>query len=292
MNLGEAFRVRYSPCGEWLVSTGTRSVKIWRVDREELACEFPLAHPSHIAFSRDSARLAVKTTSGAIWLVDRSDSGWEKHGVRCLSEGGCEGPAPQFVRDGLGLMDGSWDGDLTLRNVSGGVAWSQEFGGQGIRSVMPGCDGTVLVCQSAKQGGGDPLPAYLTEWSIGDDVRLIRRVCTGICHAREVCRSPDGEVVAMAISVGRPRVVTLDVASGRVIADSVVSRQHGAALNLRWSADGQLAAVFKDAVVGFDRQLRQLWQAAWVGAWDVDFSPDGKWMAVASSSGCTVAHPA
>ena len=74
----------------------------------------PFAHPSHVAFSADESRLAVKNTGGAIAILC-AQSGT----ATCLHKpvGHNEGSAPVFSADGEFLVDSSWAGVISVRRT-------------------------------------------------------------------------------------------------------------------------------------------------------------------------------
>lgn len=106
-------RVLIPECG----SRG-RNVVLWETHRKQrLASNRPLSDLSHVAFAPSGRFLAVKNTSGDCYVLESPSL------APLLHLGGVEygeGSALAFADDAL-LIDGSWNGDLVVRDVNTGA---------------------------------------------------------------------------------------------------------------------------------------------------------------------------
>ena len=123
----------------------------------------PVSHPSHADFSPAGDLLAVKDTSGEI-VVLAADSleVLAQHDGRPWGEGA----EVIFSPCGAYLVDGSWNGDLVVREaISGHVVWHERGNGLGRVTCTP--DRMTWVHDGF---GGITIRA----WPFGPDVRTLR----------------------------------------------------------------------------------------------------------------------
>lgn len=93
-----------------------RNVSVMNTEnRKRLSVSHPLSHPSSYDFSTDGRHLAIKSTSGHIVIID-PQTGTTTTDFNNKKEG--EGSNLCFSSDGQYIVDGSWDGVLTIRSIS------------------------------------------------------------------------------------------------------------------------------------------------------------------------------
>ena len=119
---------------ESLIAALGRNVVIADLDcRRRLSTSHPLSHPSHADFSADDRLLVVKSTWGEIAVLDtKSGENLCSHRPKRQDEG----TAIRFAPDSDFLVDGSWSGEIRVRQVSNlSVIESFAFEGEMIKAV-------------------------------------------------------------------------------------------------------------------------------------------------------------
>ena len=120
--------VTFSPDGRRLACFA-RYVFVWDlVKRIKTLKSHPLSCPASVCFSPSGHQLAVKSTSGQIVIIDPED-GIILCDFRNFQDG--EGSNIRSSPCGDFLIDGSWNGRLSVRRVdSGKIEFVQEFPGE------------------------------------------------------------------------------------------------------------------------------------------------------------------
>jgi dipeptidyl aminopeptidase/acylaminoacyl peptidase len=203
-----------------------RNVVLWEAARKRrVASAHPFPHPSHIDFSPDGKRLAVKSTTGEIVVLGVP----ELEVVACL--GGTEfGEGSQlfFTEDGNDIIHSSWAGDLVLRSAETGVVRRQHRVEAGIGELCLSADRRLLACSLRAE---TPLRLLQPPFAPGTD-RELSAISGGasalaIDHASSrLAAAVGGELLVCAVDDGRP------------IGRHPILRG-GVAAELAWSADGQ-----------------------------------------------------
>ncbi len=105
----------FSPSEDRVAYIG-RNVRVLSIEsRKTLFSVHPFSHPSTIDFSPDGVRLAVKSTSGHVVILD-AESGQLLKDFRNKREG--EGSSALFSRCGQYVITVSWDGLLSIRDAA------------------------------------------------------------------------------------------------------------------------------------------------------------------------------
>lgn len=114
LKLGCSYGVRFSPDGTRLAVLG-RDLVLWDVaSRTRLWRGKFIAHCSSMAFSPDGGRLAIKSTTGQLAVVD-AEAGQLLVNFQNKKDG--EGCAPAWSPCGQYLAYGSWHGRLRVRDA-------------------------------------------------------------------------------------------------------------------------------------------------------------------------------
>jgi dipeptidyl aminopeptidase/acylaminoacyl peptidase len=92
----------------------------------------PFPHASHSDFSPDNKKLAVKYTNGRIVILDLA-TGDVMRDYTNQKEG--EGSEAFFSPDGQELVDGSWNGLISIRKLSGPGVSTKQFPGEMIDRI-------------------------------------------------------------------------------------------------------------------------------------------------------------
>src|SRR3954466_1674879 len=115
--IGASFRAAFSDDGIHLVTVGKR-VTVWDVaERKRVASVHPFSHELEADVSPDSCWLVVKNTLGDVVVLERETLAER---IRLPAKPYREGTAIRFSPCGAFLVDGSWAGDLLVRDATRG----------------------------------------------------------------------------------------------------------------------------------------------------------------------------
>jgi WD40 repeat protein len=116
IKLKTAFEIAFSPDEDYAAFFGGRNVSVmYLAASKSLFSVHPIAHPSHIDFSPDGRRLAVKSTSGRTIILD-AQTGQTVQDFRNQKEG--EGSHALFSSCGRYVVSVSWRGLLSVRDTA------------------------------------------------------------------------------------------------------------------------------------------------------------------------------
>ena len=241
-----AYDLSCSPDGRLLACLGRNVVMIDLAARQRLWTSHPLSHPSHASISPGGEALAVKGTSGRIVVIDPR-SGKVLHDHNNQKEG--EGSGVSFSPDGTWLVDGSWDGDLTIRHALDRTVISRDhFAGEMITRVTHDQSrSTWLVEHSPRVRPGEnmPPPDYVSvrQWPFSP--QTTRTLSFGL-HIQSATLSPDGSRFCYFQKWDERRVHIAQTSDGQVLTSSIPLEQGGTGSELAWSADGRYVAAVSD----------------------------------------------
>lgn len=270
LNLGCAYSVRFSPDGTRLAVLG-HDLILWDVAaRQKLWRGKPVPHCSALAFSSDGSRLAVKSTTGLIAVVDAA-SGDVIVNFRNKKDG--EGSGPAWSPCGQYVADGGWNGRLQVRlAATGEVIFAQEHPGEMLRGAYAIDDGLRLLVlhgvKSVEEGQVQP-PDYVTVWDWPLQAGA-GRVVLSLPGLSSIAASLDGQHLAALHRVdGGEQLSVFALADGRLLASTPVE-QGGGIASMQWLPDGRhLARVGKGKLQFYGWPGLALQQElAAIGSWE------------------------
>ena len=239
LKLGCSYGVRFSPDGTRLAGLG-RDLVLWDVAaRTKLWRGKFIAHMSDMAFSPDGSRLAIKSTTGQIAVVD-AQAGQLLLNLQNKKDG--EGCGPAWSPCGRYLADGGWDGRLRMRDAqTGETLFTQEHPGEMLRGVYAIDGGRRLLLQhgvkSVDEGQVQPLDyCSVWDWPLQDGGG---RVVLSLPGLMSCAPSPDGESLAVLHHAGGAQYLSVyALADGSCLAKVPVQAGGGTGNALRWLPDG------------------------------------------------------
>jgi len=289
IKLQKSYELEFSPTGSFVI-TLSRDVVLWDVAaRGKRFRVHPISHPSHCAIDPSGSEIAIKNTAGRIVLID------SEHGrlQRDIDQGMLgEGSNILYSHCGQFLVDGSWNGHVTVRStVTGSIEFQQEFPNELIRKVAysPAQD-RWWVLHSPKATSTDKPSAsdYFSVWS-WPLVKPDETIFLNGSAIKTAAISPDGLMLAV--------VTYSDLSIFRLSDKSLISSTPfvygGTGFVAVWSPDGlELATVQRGSVdfysvPGLHKRARVTLEYAS----DVKYSPDGMLVALGSwNSGQLLEH--
>ena len=237
--LKQAYDLAFAPDAN-LVATISRDVLLWDVSaRKRLLSIHPLSHPSYLDFSPDGTRLAVKSTSGRIVVIDAVTG---QTLADCDNEREGEGAPLYFTPEGDSLVDASWDGALTARHSATGTVIFRESVGGMVSEFTTSADRTTFAYTISRPPVTDTQPPP-------EDSIVVRRWPFTANHpsimpvARRfiTCISLSPSASRLAVLYGAPPTTleVCDVATGCILASAEVELG-GTGASLGWSPDESL----------------------------------------------------
>ncbi|MDQ8731122.1 WD40 repeat domain-containing protein [Bradyrhizobium sp. LHD-71] len=284
--IGKSYGVAFSGDGRLLATLG-RDVWIWTVaKRSKSVRTHPVSHPCDAAFSPDAGRLAVKSTSGHIAIID-VESG--QTAVDFDNSGEGEGANLQYSPCGDYIIDGAWNGRLIVRCAeSASREFVQEFPGdmiRGIRSFQNGQRWIVAHSPIAKTYDRPPPPDYFSmwEWPFRRGTHQVLPLRIPFSLARSLAISIDGQYLAVVHGAPPDSLSVFQLRNGARAATIPVA-VGGTSAAVRWSSDGRLLVSVQDeAVVVYAWPgLQELHRLALPFPSDAAFSPPGDALALGS----------
>jgi WD40 repeat protein len=241
-----AYDLSCSDDGRLLACLGRNVVVIDITSRRRLSTSHPLSHPSHAAFSPGSSALAVKATSGRIVVMDPC-SGKVLHDHKNQKEG--EGSQVHFSPSGEELVDGSWDGALTIRSARASAILTRElFLGEMITRITHDLTRRIWLAEhkpTVRPGENMPAPGYITlrQWPFSTETT---RTFSFGWHIESASLSPDGLRFCFIQKGDVRRLHVARTSDGQILSSSIPMEVGGTGSALAWSGDGQhIGAVSK-----------------------------------------------
>jgi WD40 repeat protein len=217
--------------------------------RQRVSTSHPLSHPSHTEFSPKGDALAVKSTSGRIVVINPS-SAQVLHDHENQREG--EGSGVSFSPDGDGLVDGSWNGVLTVRRARDSEILSREsLPGEMITRVTHDSSRRIWLVEHSpkvRPRENSPPPDYLTvrRWPFLPET--MRTFSLGARWIGSSTLSPDGSRFCFIERSREHRVHIAQTSDGEILTSSLPLMAGGTGHELAWSADGRYIAAVSDSV--------------------------------------------
>ena len=233
--LKRAYDLAFSPNAK-LVATVSRDVRLWDIlSKKPLFSVHPLSHPSHLDFSPDSARIAVKSTSGRIIVIGAMSGGTI---TDCANQAEGEGSCLYFSADGQRLVDASWAGMLTVRHSESGTTAFQEAVGGMVSALTATTDRATFAYTISKRPVSDREPPSETivirRWPFTANAPSLLPVSR--CHITAISLAPSGSRLALLHGAPPNTLEIIDLNSARVTAVATV-QLGGTGASLDWSPD-------------------------------------------------------
>jgi WD40 repeat protein len=241
-----AYDLSNSDDGQLLACVGRNVVVIDVAARQRVSTSHPLSHPSNTAFSPDGEALAVKATSGRIVVIDPR-SGDLLYDHKNQKEG--EGSEVCFSPDGDGLVDGSWNGVLTIRHARDSAVLSREhFPGEMITRLTHDQSRRAWLVEhspTVRPGENVPPPGYTSVRRWPFEPKTTRTFSFGM-HIQSASLSPDGSRFCFIQKWDERRLHIARSSDGQVLTRSIPLEAGGAGRELVWSGDGGHIAAVSD----------------------------------------------
>ncbi len=278
--IGKSYSVAFTPDGERLIAVGPR-VAIWSLaTRERLGAYRPFAHPHGLDVTRDGTRGIVKNSLGQLCLMalDVDPPTMSPLGV-ARGQAGC---APRFSACGRYVVDGSWEGHLTVLAADTGAPVVEDlYPGCMLRSITSDAAGQVFayVRQHKARDRESGVPGselVVRRWPFEEHPETV--VPGPWSFVNWLCVSPDGRRLAVA-QPDDLSVVDLQE-PGNIVRRAAPLVIRG----LAWSPDGARVVMAAENQASFHdpATLERRERLVVPHACDIAFSPDGRWVAVGS----------
>lgn len=273
-----SYKAEFSQTGSLLV-TLSKDIVVWDVERRAKRYRVhPFSHPSECSIHPDETRIVVKNTAGQIALLDAQDGRL----VRLLdSANGNEGSNILYSLCGEYVVDGSWNGQLTVRSAtSGDIVFQKTFPGEMITKIAhSGRDDRWFVVHQPKAVLENlaPAPAYISVWNwpLASPVDFLHS--PGNC-INALSISPDGRNISI---VSHDSISVIDLAEKRSVGAAPFIFG-GTAFVVSWSPDSrEIATVQRNSFVFFDAStVKKSKTIELQFASDIAYSPDGTQLAL------------
>jgi WD40 repeat protein len=280
LKLQRCYELAFSKSGNLLL-TLARDVVGWNVlERSKRFRSHLLSHPASCAVHPDESKFVVKNTSGKIVVLDAQDGGL----LQILDDAkDNEGSNIVYSACGDFVVDGSWNGTLTVRSSTTGKAcFQQAFPNEMItRIARVDTTNEWFVVHKPKIGKGDKpaAPAYVSiwNWPLTEPKALIQVADDEI---NGITISPDASRICL-ICYGS--IITVDTESKKTIAVAPCV-YGGTQFAAAWSPDSQeIATVQRHSFVFYSsKTLERRRTVDMQYASDVAYTPDGRHMALGS----------
>lgn len=290
LRIGPSYELRFDPESRRAISFG-RNISVWDLATRTRAIRaHPLKHPSHVHWSPGGDSLSVKSTSGELVLVNAQTLQITAQLQTKRAGEGCESV---FSPSGDRLLDGTWGGVLAtydLASQSRQVEYS--FLNTMITSIEPSRSGALaaVVLQPKCSAGLPPGPQHsicLVEWSRSG---LALRNLGKKFHEVEATAfdSSEHHLAIMRHNGSFPKgcIDVFNVKEGRTIASRPCALSSNGS-SICWSPKGgMIGTVESDGFRFYDAaELREIAHLPWEYASHIEYSRDGKYLALGAWSG-------
>ena len=199
-------------------------------------------HPSHSDFSPDNKKVAVKYTNGRIVILDLA-TGNVMRDYENQKEG--EGSQAFFSPDGEELIDGSWNGFISIRKLSGPGVSRKQFPGEMIDRISHDLHKRSWLMQHKKKAEpGKTWPDYdylvLHRWPLFERKA---KVFSFDCYLHSATISPDGSHICFICrrrGGGDSWIQVVRTSDSKIIAINAEVEIGGTGIELAWSTESTL----------------------------------------------------
>lgn len=284
LKVKSSYSIGFSPTGTKCF-TLSRDVAIWDVaSRTKTWRAHPFSHPSHAAFSPKGDIIAVKNTSGRIVTLTLDCGDFHRD---FGNQGEGEGCNLLFSNCGEFIVDGSWDGLLTVRSATTAeIAFRREYLREMICEIHSVRGGSAWIIQHAHKATTNDRPPDHDSFTVhpwpfgGGEPSSLGIRLPFICAS---AASEDGSRLAVLFGAPPRDLHLYELPSEKLLWRDRVTIG-GSGSRLRFSPSGNfLASVQKDRIVHYDALTgRRLEEYPLPFPSDVDYSPNTPWIALGS----------
>ncbi len=241
LKIGSSYDARFSRDGTRLVVVG-RSISVWDLaSRKKLSRTRGFSNPSSAQFSLNGDVIAGKSTTGRIVTFD-AGSGSVIRDFRNQAEG--EGTDIEFSPCGKYLVDGSWNGFVTVRDADNGeVVFRKSMDGALVRDVRPldrGQRWVVVHGQRAIDSKSSPPPTTIEIWDWPFTGAPSFHWYTDMNFIWDCAISSDGGMIATLDGTPPKRVRIFSLGTKDVLGETTVDASlRGTGRRLAWSHDNR-----------------------------------------------------
>jgi WD40 repeat protein len=229
-----------------MLVTLSKDVVVWDVARRAKRYRVhPASHPSHCDFDPSGTRLAMKTTSGKIVILHAADGSTAR-----VFDDGSEGEGANLMFSACSqfIVDGSWKGSLTVRDVATGkTEFLRQREGEMVRAVRADAARQSWAIQHGhKCPTGSPRPDYVSLWKWPFRDPTVFEHAAHFVIAFDL--SADGRLIATCALVhGKGYRLTVHSASDFEVLAELWLDEAAYVKEVCWSPDGaELAVVRRD----------------------------------------------
>jgi WD40 repeat protein len=228
--------------GRMFLCVGRRVNGFYVENCQRILSARPFPHPSHSDFSPDNKKVAVKYTNGRIVILDLS-TGNVMRDYKNQREG--EGSEAFFSPDGQELVDGSWNGLISIRKLSGPGVSTKQFPGEMIDRISHDSHKrSWLIQHKNKVQPGQKWPDYdylvLHRWPLfGGKLKVFS--FDNYLHSATI--SPDGSRICLICRLrggGNWSMQVVRASDSKIIAINSEIEIGGTGSELAWSTDSNL----------------------------------------------------
>ncbi len=274
LKLKKCYEVEFSQTGNLLV-TVSRDVVLWDVPtRKKRFRAHPLSNPSYCAVDPSEDHIVVKNTTGQISIIDSVDGALHRTIDRRT---GNEGSNILYSPSGEHLVDGSWDGQLTVRSATtGAIEFEKAFPDEMIMRITynPVADKWFVAHQIKLSHPGKPDYLSIWDWPFSEPSDLIEFPKKNVRH---MAVSPDASMLCITDT---STLHLVDLSSRTLLDWAPLAFCSGSLIS--WSPDSSEIAFVERGGVTFcsTNPLRKTHLVPLDYPSAVNYSPDGKLVAL------------
>lgn len=234
IKLPATFEFEVSQKRDLIVSIGRSVYFSSLVTMKRIGKCHPFPHPSNLDISPDGKVVLIKSTSGALALIDTAEMGVINILSTKLDSEGC---AAKFSPCGNYIVDGSWNGLIAVRDLDGNFVEKRQYENEMISSLGCSQDRTKwLVFRNNKYPHNGGVTIELWEWPF--TYKNISNCKITELPARKAVISPCGELVAI---FHHDKIVIMQLASGGDIC-TIKRESGGSGDSFYWFKDSNKVA--------------------------------------------------
>lgn len=288
-SLRRSYHVYFSPTGYWLAVIERGAVAIWNIEQRKRVAALKLAKVNSADFSPSEDHIIAKSTRGDLILWD-----WRNDVIAAeTKENDSQGTRPLFTECGGFILDGSWNGSFVVRDAKTLEICVEGPSKAPVRSIdYNKATGQFLALRLDRTSHDKK---NLIEFYKIKDGALEFQNSIPVEWKQTLARfSPSGQLICLSSGSG---LEVIDIESLQV--QSIIEGESpNLASDVCWSPDETTIAAcqrLKKKIAFFDaRNFKELGSIAVENVSGVDYSADGKYIAVgswASGSGFVMSVP-